>query len=83
MCGLMNGANSDNAVSIQKMVTPNMVGRNLVTPNMVAWKLVTLNMVAWNLVTPNMVGRNLDTLNVVTPKLLGTLLHRHGCVQHW
>ena len=73
MCGLMNGANSDNAVSIQKMVTPNMVGRNLVTPNMVAW----------NLVTPNMVGRNLDTLNVVTPKLLGTLLHRHGCVQHW
>ena len=24
MYGLMNGANSDNAVSIQKMVTPNM-----------------------------------------------------------
>ena len=30
----MNGANSDNGVSIQKMVTPNMVGRNMVTPNM-------------------------------------------------
>ena len=32
------------------------------------------------MVTPNMVGRNLDTLNMVTPKLLGTLLHRHGTV---
>ena len=30
----MNGANSDNGVSIQKMVTPNMVGRNMVTPNL-------------------------------------------------
>ena len=72
MCGLMNGANSDNAVSIQKIVTPNMVGRNLVTPNMVAW----------NLVTPNVVTRNLGTLNMVTLKLLGTRLHRQG-VQRW
>ena len=30
----MNGANSDNAVSIQKMVTPEHVGQNMVTPNM-------------------------------------------------
>ena len=30
----MNGANSDNGVSIQKMVTPDMVGRNMVTPNL-------------------------------------------------
>ena len=83
MCGLMNGANSDNAVSIQKMVTPNIFGRNMVTPNIVAWNLITLNMVAWNLDTPNMVARNLVTLIMLTLKLLGTLLHRHGCVQHW
>ena len=48
----MNGANSDNGVSIQKMVTPNMVGRNLVTPNMVAWNLGTLNMATPNFSEP-------------------------------
>ena len=52
----MNGASSDNGVSIQKMVTSNMVGRNLVTPNMVAWNLDILehdhSEVTWNLVTP-------------------------------
>ncbi len=79
---LMNGANSDNTVSIQKKVTPNMLGRNMVTPNIVAWNLVTLNMVAWNLVTSNMVARNLGTLNMATSNLLGTRLHRSG-VQRW
>ncbi len=69
---------SDNVVSIQMMVTPNMLGRNMVTLNIVAWNLVTPNMVAWSLGTLNMV-----TLNMVTLKLLGTLLHRHGCVQRW
>ena len=67
----MNGTNSDNAISIQTMVTwtmatQKMVGRNMVTPNMVGR----------NMVTPNMVGRNLVTPNMVTPKLLGTRLQR-------
>ena len=73
----MNGTNSDNAISIQTMVTQTMVtqkmvGRNMVPWNMVPRNMVTPNMVDWNLVTPNMVCRNLVTLNMVTPKLLGT-----------
>ena len=32
--GKSNGTKSDDAVSIQKMVNPNMLGQNLVTPNM-------------------------------------------------
>ena len=33
-----HGANSDNGVSIQKMVTPNVFGQNMVTPDM-TWKI--------------------------------------------
>ena len=67
----MDGVNSDNALSIQTMVT-----RTMVTQKMVGQKMFSRNMV-----TPNMVCRNLVTLNMVTPKLLGTRLHRTG-VQH-
>ena len=66
MYGWMNGVNSDNALSIQTMVT-----RTMVTQKMVGQKMFSRNMV-----TPNMVCRNLVTLNMVTPKLLGTRLHR-------
>ncbi len=61
--GWTNGANSDDDVSIQTMVTRTMVTQ----------KMVGRNMVSQNMVTPNM----------VPPKLLGTWLHRHGCVQRW
>ena len=37
--GLMNCDNSDDAVSIQKMVTPNMVGGTWILLNMVTTKL--------------------------------------------
>ena len=50
MYGWMNGVNSDNALSIQTMVTRTMVGQK-----MFSWNMVTPNMVCWNLVTPNMV----------------------------
>ena len=55
--GWMNGTNSDNAISIQTMVTRtmatqkmvgrNMVGRNLVTPNMVTPKLIGTRLRRW------------------------------------
>ena len=65
----MDGVNSDNALSIQTMVT-----RTMVTRKMVGQKMFLRNMVPLN-----MVCRNLVTLNMVTPKLLGTRLHRTGC----
>ena len=65
----MDGVNSDNALSIQTMVT-----RTMVTQKMVGQKMFSRNMVPLN-----MVCRNLVTLNMVTPKLLGTRLHRTGC----
>ena len=74
--GWMNGTNSDNAISIQTMVTRTMATQKMVGRNMVSRNMVTPNMVGWNLVTPNMVCRNLVTLTMVTPKLLGTRLHR-------
>ena len=74
--GWTNGTKSDNAISIQTMVTRTMATQKMVGRNMVSRNMVTPNMVGWNLVTPNMVCRNLVTLNMVTPKLLGTRLHR-------
>ncbi len=53
--GCMNGTNSDNAISIQTMVTRTMATQKMVGRNMVYRNMVTPNMVGWNLVTPNMV----------------------------
>ena len=74
--GWTNGTKSDNAISIQTMVTRTMAIQKMVGRNMFSRNMVTPNMVGWNLVTPNMVCRDLVTLNMVTPKLLGTRLHR-------
>ena len=59
----MNGSKSDNAISIQTMVTRTMATQKMVGRNMDSQNMVTPNMVGWNLVTPNMVCRNLVTLN--------------------
>ena len=76
--GWTNGTYSDNAISIQTMVTRTMATQKMVGQNMVSRNMVTPNMGGWNLVTPNMVCRNLVTLNMVTPKLLGTRYTEHN-----
>ena len=81
MCGFMNGACSDDAVSIQKMVTPNMgcLESGYSEHGLLGtWLLRTWLHVTWFLRTW-LIGIWI-LLNMVTTKLLGTLLHQYRCV---
>ena len=81
MYGWMNGANSDNALSIQTMVTQD-YGYSEDGWSEHGFSEHGYSEHGW--LEPGYSEHGLSvTLNMVTPKLLGTRLHRHGCVQRW